>query len=120
MRPPYETAKADIAPLQRLVPSSKAARDVLAERARRIEAEGWTAEHDAMHDNGELSAAAVAYIIHGQSWETQVTGGVPLPTRWPWHLRFWKPTNRRRDLVKAGALILAEIERLDRLAARGT
>jgi hypothetical protein len=29
---------------------------------------------------------------------------------------WWKPTNRRRDLVKAGALILAEIERLDRAA----
>ncbi|MBY5804125.1 hypothetical protein [Rhizobium leguminosarum] len=33
---------------------------------------------------------------------------------WPWERRFWKPTERRRDLVKAAALIIAEIERLDR------
>lgn len=36
---------------------------------------------------------------------------------WPWDESWWKPTNRRRDLVKAGALILAEIERLDRAEA---
>ena len=29
----------------------------------------------------------------------------------------WQPTTSRRDLVKAGALVLAEIERLDRAAA---
>ncbi|TIM14496.1 MAG: hypothetical protein E5Y67_12520 [Mesorhizobium sp.] len=40
------------------------------------------------------------------------------PTRWPWDASWWKPTARRRDLVKAGALIAAEIERIDRLAAR--
>jgi len=36
---------------------------------------------------------------------------------WTWERAWWKPTTRRRDLVKAGALILAEIERLDRAAA---
>jgi hypothetical protein len=36
------------------------------------------------------------------------------PARWPWSQDWWKPTNPRRDLVKAGALIAAEIERLDR------
>lgn len=30
---------------------------------------------------------------------------------------WWKPKDRRRNLVKAGALIVAEIERLDRLAS---
>lgn len=39
-----------------------------------------------------------------------------IPRQWPftWWLDWWKPTTYRRDLVKAGALILAEIERLDR------
>jgi hypothetical protein len=37
------------------------------------------------------------------------------PDGWPWAPELWKPANARRDLVKAGALILAEIERLDRL-----
>lgn len=36
---------------------------------------------------------------------------------WPWDESWWKPTTPRRDLVKAAALILAEIERLDRMAA---
>jgi len=35
---------------------------------------------------------------------------------WPWAEKWWKPKNERRDLVKAAALILAEIERLDRAA----
>jgi hypothetical protein len=37
---------------------------------------------------------------------------------WPWEDKWWKPKDRRRDLVRAGALIVAEIERLDRLAAK--
>lgn len=37
---------------------------------------------------------------------------------WPWSREWWKPKNPRRDLVKAGALIVAEIERLDRLEAQ--
>jgi hypothetical protein len=37
---------------------------------------------------------------------------------WPWDRKWWKPKDRRRDLVRAGALILAEIERLDRAAAK--
>ena len=38
---------------------------------------------------------------------------------WPWSLDWWKPKDPRRDLVRAGALIVAEIERLDRQPARG-
>lgn len=33
---------------------------------------------------------------------------------WPWSRAWWKPASRRRCLIKAGALILAEIERIDR------
>ena len=36
------------------------------------------------------------------------------PVGWPWHRQWWKPKNARRDLVRAAALIVAEIERLDR------
>lgn len=52
-----------------------------------------------------------AVFIHGR-WKD------PRDLFWPWtwDRSWWKPTNRRRDLVKAGALILAEIERLDRAA----
>lgn len=41
------------------------------------------------------------------------------PKNWPWNAEWWKPSDRRRNLVKAAALILAEIERLDRKASEG-
>lgn len=88
---------------------TKAAADVLAERRRQVEAEGWTQEHDGLHSTQELAFAAACYAT--------ADAGDPPPAVWPWHLSWWKPTDRRRNLVKAGALILAEIERLDR--ARG-
>jgi hypothetical protein len=39
---------------------------------------------------------------------------------WPWDREWWKPTpnNRIRELAKAGALIAAEIDRLQRLEER--
>lgn len=96
---------------------SQAAQDVLAERRRQIEAEGWTPEHDDQHETGELARAAACYAL--------VAGGMnpradTLFVAWPWHPAWWKPTDEpRRNLVKAGALILAEIERLDRAALNG-
>ncbi|MHB9833872.1 hypothetical protein Q8F57_003435 [Paraburkholderia terrae] len=89
-------------------PLTNAARDVLAERVRQKEIEWWTPEHDDLHTSGELAEAAAAYASEAaRSW-----GG--LPGGWPWAAKWWKPGTPRRNLVKAGALILAEIERLDR------
>jgi hypothetical protein len=31
---------------------------------------------------------------------------------WPWSFEWWKPKDRIRNLVRAGALIAAEIDRL--------
>lgn len=90
-----------------------AATDVLAERRRQIEAEGWTAEHDDEHTGGQLAIAAACYAANRANF---MAGRVFFQTGWPWNWEWWKPTNRRRDLVKAGALILAEIERIDRAA----
>lgn len=93
---------------------SQAATDVLTERRRQVEAEGWTPEHDDEHSNGEMALAAACYARAGS--------GVPMiadvPLLWPWTSSWWKPAGARRNLVKAAALILAEIERLDRAAAR--
>lgn len=52
--------------------------------------------------------------------DAHLTAAAPdlLGFSWPWNGRWWKPTNRRRDLIKAGALIVAEIERLDRAEPR--
>ncbi|MER0953518.1 hypothetical protein AAA616_27185 [Pseudomonas aeruginosa] len=86
--------------------------DVQAERRRQVEAEGWTPEHDdEEHDDGGLADAASCYALSAAGWSTYAAS-----ERWPWPLEWWKPTTPRRDLVKACALALAEIERLDRAA----
>ncbi|APY96621.1 hypothetical protein [Burkholderia pseudomallei] len=89
-----------------------AARDMLAERRRQVEAEGWTPEHDDQYQHGAIALAAACYAANagGVAWAD------PLPSFWPWMHNWWKPTTPRRDLVTAGALILAELERLDRAA----
>lgn len=90
---------------------SMAGDDVLAERRRQIEAEGWTPEHDDAHDKGELAAAASCYAFSAVKSPYHLNNQI-----WPWSSEWWKPADSRRNLVKAGALIIAEIERLDRLA----
>lgn len=100
--------------------TSDAARDVLAERRRQIEQEGWTLKHDDEHDGGQLPMAAASYAVaasYASAGLFPMPKGAP-PTSWPWRKSWWKPTTPRRDLVKAGALILAEIERIDRAAAK--
>lgn len=99
--------------------TAQAVLDVLAERRRQIETEGWTPLHDDAHDVGDLSSAAMGYA---QSAACQLShDGLTLegtPLFWPWEASWFKPSTARRDLIKAGALILAEIERLDRLVAK--
>jgi hypothetical protein len=101
---------------------SNAAWDVLAERKRQVKVEGWTAEHDDQHDAGEMARAAACYATVA-CWNDKSRTSDSLTVRppfWPWETAWWKPTDRRRDLVKAGALIIAEIERLDRCALAAT
>ena len=113
------------APVARLVEAHmpRAWVDVMGERVRQMAVEGWTPEHDDCHDRAELAQAAACYAISGTPADEAVfihgRWKDPRDLFWPrgFGLEWWKPTNRRRDLVKAGALILAEIERLDRAAA---
>lgn len=88
--------------------------DVQEERRRQITAEGWTPEHDDEHDNGEMARAAACYALAGSSAPNDGTAALLVSLAWPWDQQWWKPTSARRDLVKACALALAEIERLDR------
>lgn len=96
-----------------LINPSQASLDVLTERQRQLTDEGWTPEHDDQHNDGEIAGAAATYALSAADY----IASVPFHRTWPWQNHWWKPTTPRRDLVKAGALILAEIERLDRLAA---
>lgn len=92
------------------------------ERKRQVELEGWTPEHDSKYKSNELAMAAATYVLPdllyplGQS-AGQITGVFLTIKRivfWPWEMRWWKPTpfDRIRELVKAGALMAAEIDRL--------
>lgn len=95
--------------------------DVIAERNRQISAEGWTPEHDDAHVGGELAMAASCYAELAASSDRRRSdhrAGMAVFTRWPWDRGWWKPKDRRGDLVRAAALIIAEIDRLDRAAAR--
>lgn len=79
------------------------------ERRRQIEKEGWTSAHDQDHDSCELAFAAATYALppHTQ------TRRILKEHLWPWEPRWWKPSDDRiRELAKAGALIAAEIDRL--------
>ncbi len=88
--------------------------DVQAERRRQIEAEGWTPEHDDEHSHGQMARAAACYALAGSSAPNDGTAALLVSLAWPWDEQWWKPTSARRDLIKACALTLAEIERLDR------
>ncbi len=92
-----------------------AIRDVIAERYRQQSVEGWTPEHDDEHSGGEMALAASSYALYAH--RKPIAPAIPF--NWPWEPVWFKQQGARRDLVKAGALILAEIERIDRAAGIG-
>lgn len=102
---------------------SNAARDVLDERARQISAEGRTPDHDDAHRGGSLAAAAACYAvwdaIPDTFYDLHKSARASVTWLWPWGRNWFKPSGHRRNLVKAGALIIAEIERLDRSLKAG-
>ena len=112
------------APAQPVGEPYQAVNDIIAERQRQISEEGWTPEHDDKYNDFQLALAAAGYAQNVADYAGEYCQphssinwtDAPEPEAWPWSPVWWKPTNPRRDLVKAGALILAEIERLDRAA----
>jgi len=110
------------------------------ERLRQVSDEGWTPEHDDEHDDGSLALAAVCYAAPVLVYKVNelATGFAffdPWPHNWSdgWDKRFvygerkrnpgnmppdpntYTNTERIDLLVKAGALIAAEIDRLQRI-----
>lgn len=98
------------------------------ERARQVAKEGWTPAHDDEHDDGALAQAAACYAIaahydaaHKRFLRRELlkpNAFVPptlIDQMWPgWDPKWFKPDTPMRDLVRAGALIAAEIDRLQR------
>jgi hypothetical protein len=85
--------------------------DVRNERQRQIAEEGYHPSDDDDHDKGELVRATCAYLRFNAA---------PAEARelWPWNSSRpksdFRPKHHRRNLVIAAALILAELERLER------
>lgn len=86
------------------------------ERQRQIEEEGYN-EDVYFNPSEELANAAVCYALPRYCREYNEHGK---PILWPWHSQSWKPTpnDRIRELVKAGALIAAEIDRLQAIEGK--
>ena len=84
------------------------------ERVRQVLEETYDSEHDDGHTDGAIARAAACYAAGEPIFiETRHhAGSVSFSNPWPrrWH---FKPTpdDRVRELVKAGALIAAEIDR---------
>lgn len=100
---------------------SPALADVVEERHRQKTKEGFTEAHDDEHNkNGELARVAVLFAMDRELIVYNRVDDRLAPIDWPlsWSRKWWKPTTRRRDLVKAAALLLAEIERIDRASGR--
>lgn len=98
---------------QNLIVRSAAMQEIALERTRQIEVERRSLAHDDNYQRGELAAAAACYAVGEMLHQTATDGYL-----WPWSDDWWKPSDRRRELIKAGALIIAEIERLDRAALK--
>ena len=107
---------------------------IIEERQRQIVKEGWTAEHDEQHLEGQLALVASLYAtpIPLFARVEKDGGGIEIYDPWPWHdgiectrygdgttykVNAWdkrKKHNTMRKLIIAGALIAAEIDRLQR------
>lgn len=89
---------------------------IVNERGRQISDEGWSAAHDDQHTDGSLLSVAIFYLWAGSGKPGDVMGRASFgedraPVGWPWAAKWWKPKDRRSNLIRAGALCLAERDR---------
>lgn len=82
---------------------------VVAERVRQQTDEGYSPDSDKHRPAGELASAAACYALSAARDDQRRITAV-----WPWSWDCFKPRDPMRDLERAGALILAEMERLTR------
>ncbi len=98
-------------------------REVAAERLRQIVEEGWTPQHDDdEHGYDDLARAAACYALPAYLRDVVMRGCYGSKKLWRWLWPFtedwWKPKDQRRDLIRAAALLIAQIEQVDRRANR--
>lgn len=103
---------------------TQAEQDVISERRRQVTEEHWTPQHDDTHADGSLALAGASYAAYAGA-EALRAYARPQANRgseyqfyarqiWPFDIEWLKRKNPRRDLVRAAALLIAEIERMDR------
>lgn len=83
--------------------------DVIAERRRQVERLNYTHQQDDGYVFDELPRAAVCYILAHTDVPPKEVAGI-----WPWSMDHWKPKTPRENVVRAIALLIAEVERMDR------
>ncbi len=101
--------------------TSQARGDVLRERERQQDEEGFTEDHDDAHSRGEMAGAGCAYaMVAAAQAMTGSQDAIPAdpPPFFMWDRAWWKPKDQRSNLVRAAALLIAEIERIDRAEQR--
>ena len=91
------------------------------ERARQKQVEEYSTEHDDEYENGELLGAAICYSTYalyqggGRLSDPHLSDAIE--AYWPWPEQFWKPADTpMRNLEKAGALLAAHVDLLERQA----
>lgn len=95
--------------------------EVRAERDHQRVEKKYSRESDDLYPGGQLARAGVTYAYFG----SMLAGAMkPHPEHlrflWPWNWVSFNPRpDARQALVRAAALIVAEIEKMDRAAARG-
>lgn len=83
------------------------------ERSRQIKEEGYSATRDDRYTKNQLALVAASYLLTIKRKSLRYPPNF-WPAGWPW--TSWKPEpgNRKRELEKAGALIAADWDRIDR------
>lgn len=97
---------------------NKSIEDVIKERNKQIVDKNFTSQHDDAMVNHQLTDAAICYAADYFMRNKKICDDNNfVDSIWPWEKYNFKPSvySRREDLVKAAALIIAEIDRLDRL-----
>ncbi len=90
--------------------------DAMGERLRQIEIEGFDSAHDDKEVGGGLAYAAACYALTSRP-ESSTLRQEMAEKMWPWDKKWFKPKDPRRDLIRAIALLVAEVERIDRAAS---
>ncbi len=112
-----EMAKSLAAPPAQAVDLGTGVKAIAAERERQLQTEGFTRDGDQQYRRGELAKAATAYVqLAAMDLEAGTRNHIAWhgpAAVWPWAPEWWKPVDARRDLVRAGALIAAQIDLID-------